>query len=71
MEVHVHIADLDYIDHACLDLLSNWDRQYAATGGTVTVEWDELSSKYHARRPSYIKAARLAANGAAAAKISA
>lgn len=71
LDVHVHIGDLDYIDHACLDLLSNWDRQYAATGGSVTVEWDELSSKYHARRPSHIKAAREAANGAAAAKLSA
>ena len=56
--VHVHIGDLDYIDHACLDLLSNWDRQHAATGGSVTIEWDELSSKYHERRPSNIKAAR-------------
>ncbi len=63
--VTVHIGDLDYIDHACLDLLSNWDKQYAATGGSVTIEWDELSSKYHARRPSYIKAARDAAKAGA------
>ena len=59
--VTVHIGDLEYIDHACLDLLSNWDKQYAATGGSVTIEWDELSSKYHARRPANIKAAREAA----------
>ena len=32
--VHVHIDELDYIDHACLDLLSNWDRQHAGTGGS-------------------------------------
>jgi MFS superfamily sulfate permease-like transporter len=67
--VTVHIGDLDYIDHACLDLLGNWDRQYAATGGSVTVEWDELAGKYHARRPANIKAARAAA--AATAKVSA
>ncbi len=30
--------------------LSNWDRQHAATGGSVTIEWDELSKKYHQRR---------------------
>ena len=64
--VTVHIGDLDYIDHACLDLLSNWDRQYAATGGSVTIEWDELASKYHARRPANIKAAREAAAKAGA-----
>jgi MFS superfamily sulfate permease-like transporter len=63
--VTVHIGDLEYIDHACLDLLSNWDKQYAATGGSVTVEWDELSNKYHARRPANIKAAREAARAGA------
>ena len=58
--VHVHIEELDYIDHACLDLLSNWDRQHAATGGSLTIEWDELSNKYHQRRSSNMKAARQA-----------
>jgi MFS superfamily sulfate permease-like transporter len=60
-EVHVHIGELDYIDHACLDLLSNWDRQHVAAGGTLTIEWDELSKKYHQRRTSNMKAARQAA----------
>jgi MFS superfamily sulfate permease-like transporter len=64
--VHVHINELDYIDHACLDLLSNWDRQHAATGGSLTIEWDELSKKYHQRRVSSMKAARQAAASAAA-----
>lgn len=66
-QVHVHINELDYIDHACLDLLSNWDRQHLATGGSLTIEWDELSKKYHQRRSSSMKAARQAA----AAKLSA
>ncbi|WP_072369870.1 SulP family inorganic anion transporter [Hyphomicrobium sp. NDB2Meth4] len=57
-QVHVHIGELDYIDHACLDLLSNWDRQHAASGGSLTIEWDELSKKYHQRRSSSIRAAR-------------
>jgi MFS superfamily sulfate permease-like transporter len=48
-EVHVHIQDLDYIDHACLDLLTNWDKQHKATGGSLKIEWDELSQKYHDR----------------------
>jgi MFS superfamily sulfate permease-like transporter len=63
--VHVHINELDYIDHACLDLLTNWDRQHAATGGSLTIEWDELSKKYHQRRVSSIKAARQAAKAGA------
>ncbi|MEQ1672020.1 MAG: SulP family inorganic anion transporter, partial [Hyphomicrobium sp.] len=40
--VHVHLGELDYIDHACLDLLTNWEKQHKATGGTLTMEWDAL-----------------------------
>ncbi len=49
-EVHVHFEHLDYIDHACLDLLTNWERQHCAAGGNLVIEWDELAWKYHQRR---------------------
>ncbi|MBK7355045.1 SulP family inorganic anion transporter [Propionivibrio sp.] len=49
-EVHIHFEDLDYIDHACLDLLTNWEKQHEATGGGLVIEWEELSLKYHQRR---------------------
>lgn len=49
-EVHIHFEHLDYIDHACLDLLSNWEKQHEATGGTLIIEWEELSLKFHQRR---------------------
>ncbi len=47
--VHVHIKDLAYIDHACLDLLTNWDKQHKSTGGSLTIEWQQLAQKYHER----------------------
>lgn len=47
--VHVHIGELDYIDHACLDLLTNWEKQHKATGGTLTLDWETLEGKYHDR----------------------
>lgn len=47
--VHVHLEDLDYIDHACLDLLTKWDKQHKATGGTLTMDWATLEDKYHER----------------------
>jgi MFS superfamily sulfate permease-like transporter len=47
--VHVHIDELDYIDHACIDLLTNWDRQHRATGGSLEIEWEGLSRKYQQR----------------------
>jgi MFS superfamily sulfate permease-like transporter len=49
-EVHIHFEHLDYIDHACLDLLSNWEKQHEVTGGVLVIEWEELSSKFHSRR---------------------
>jgi ABC-type transporter Mla MlaB component len=47
--VRVHIGDLDYIDHACIDLLTNWDKQRKATGGSLEIEWDELKNRYDRR----------------------
>lgn len=55
-EVHLHFEQLEYIDHACLDLLSNWEKQHEATGGSLQIEWEELSYKYHQRRPGMQKA---------------
>jgi MFS superfamily sulfate permease-like transporter len=48
-DVHIHLADLDYIDHACLDLLTNWEKQHKATGGTLTMDRVVLEGKYHDR----------------------
>jgi MFS superfamily sulfate permease-like transporter len=48
-EIHVHVDNLDYIDHACIDLLNNWNRQHGASGGSLTIEWDELAAKYRSR----------------------
>ena len=47
--VRVHIGDLDYIDHACIDLLTNWDKQRKATGGSLDIEWEGLADRYRAR----------------------
>lgn len=47
--VHIHVGELDYIDHACLDLLTNWEKQHKATGGTLTMDWRALERKYHDR----------------------
>ncbi len=65
-EIHVHTEYLDYIDHACLDLLTNWDKQHRATGGSLVVEWHELSQKYHQRRAGAFAAAQ---RNAAATKV--
>lgn len=46
-ELHVNIHDLNYIDHACLDMLENWAEQHKANGGHLIIEWETLSDRYH------------------------
>ncbi|HEY9785569.1 MAG TPA: SulP family inorganic anion transporter [Candidatus Obscuribacterales bacterium] len=49
-ELHVHLEELDYIDHACLDLLMNWDKQHRASGGNLVIDWGTLGAMYRDRR---------------------
>lgn len=48
-EVRVDCRDLTYIDHACLDLILNWEQQFQRTGGVAHIEWEALNAKYHRR----------------------
>ena len=45
-ELHVHLEELTYIDHACLDLLESWTRQHESLGGTVQIDWRLLHARY-------------------------
>jgi len=60
MHLHIVLDKLDYIDHACIDLLSNWEKQHEAGGGQIIMEWDKLHRKYFDR-------GALAASGSASA----
>ncbi|HMO86179.1 MAG TPA: SulP family inorganic anion transporter [Lacipirellulaceae bacterium] len=51
-ELHVELDHLRYIDHACLDLLTNWARQHEATGGQLVVDWDTLHASFRRSEPS-------------------
>ncbi|MEL6487692.1 MAG: SulP family inorganic anion transporter, partial [Pseudomonadota bacterium] len=48
-EVHIHVEHLDYIDHACLEMLSSWESQHRSTGGSMIVEWSDLVERYSRR----------------------
>ena len=59
-ELHVHLEELTYVDHACLELFVNWEKQHAASGGKLVMDWDDLTAtfqnqgtgNYRARRKS-------------------
>ncbi len=41
-EVHIHLEHLRYIDHACLELISDWERQRESSGGKLVMEWEDM-----------------------------
>lgn len=49
--LRVHLENLDYIDHACLELLSHFRTRHEALGGTVEVEWEELERRFRQKSP--------------------
>lgn len=44
-ELHLNVSRLSHIDHACLDMLAVWEKQHAAAGGRLVVDWDSLTSR--------------------------
>jgi MFS superfamily sulfate permease-like transporter len=48
-QVHVHLNELTYIDHACLDLLASWDEQLRSDGGELALDWDALHGLFRER----------------------
>lgn len=45
-ELHVQFNELQYIDHACLELLMNWEKQFKSTGSTLTIDWASLEARF-------------------------
>ncbi len=51
-ELHIRFEELTFIDHACLDMLSNFKKQFESKGGKLVIEWESLYQKYQVKRPS-------------------
>lgn len=49
--LHVDFKGLSYIDHTCLTLLMNWEKQHEATGGKLILDWDILRARFRTARP--------------------
>jgi MFS superfamily sulfate permease-like transporter len=45
-ELHIDVSRLNYIDHACLDLITNWAKQHEASGGRLQVDWDSMHARF-------------------------
>ncbi len=49
-ELHVHLEELDYVDHASLEMIMTWEQQHKATGGLLVIDWGTLGSMFRDRR---------------------
>lgn len=45
-EIHIHFDKLNYIDHACLELVHTWRAQREELGSTIKLEWAALEDRY-------------------------
>lgn len=45
-ELHVDFSRLDFIDHACLDLLMSWGAGQKAAGGALILDWESLHGRF-------------------------
>jgi MFS superfamily sulfate permease-like transporter len=46
-KVHIHLDRLRFVDHAVLQLLMTFQKQYEATAGKVFIDWDQLFAHFH------------------------
>ena len=49
-EIRIDSSSLRHIDHACLNLLENWQLQHEANHGKVLVDWDKMRGASYAGR---------------------
>jgi MFS superfamily sulfate permease-like transporter len=45
-ELHICLDNLDYVDHACLELLMDWEKQHESAGGSLVIDWGELNAVF-------------------------
>jgi MFS superfamily sulfate permease-like transporter len=45
-ELHMHFDELDFVDHACLDLIAAFQLRHDESGGRVVMEWRSLIGRY-------------------------
>jgi MFS superfamily sulfate permease-like transporter len=48
--LHVDFEHLDYIDHACLELLMTWAKQHELQGGRLVIDWGQLHARFREAR---------------------
>lgn len=56
-ELHVHVRELSYIDHAAMEALAAWEKARRARGGVIEVGWEDIMG-FYAEKNLPVKATR-------------
>ena len=48
-KVRLVTSELTYVDHACLELITHWQKRHLAAGGELELNVEELASRYRHR----------------------
>jgi MFS superfamily sulfate permease-like transporter len=48
-QLHLHLENLDYIDHACMDLIASTKSLREKAGSALVVEYEQLEQRLHRR----------------------
>jgi MFS superfamily sulfate permease-like transporter len=51
LKLHIHLDRVQMVDHAILQLLVTFQKQYEATGGRLFIDWDRLHAHFHNAQP--------------------
>jgi MFS superfamily sulfate permease-like transporter len=43
-QLHISMDHLDYLDHACFELIKDWERQHRSAGGVAVIDCSELTT---------------------------
>jgi MFS superfamily sulfate permease-like transporter len=62
-QLHVELDRLKYIDHACLELLTNRGTQHEAAGGKLVVDWSTLHATFQRDAPTIEEHELVASDG--------
>ncbi len=50
--VHIHLDRIQFVDHAAMQMLLQFQKQYESTGGKVFVDWQQLRAQMQGPKPS-------------------
>ncbi|EMI20425.1 membrane protein containing sulfate transporter domain protein [Rhodopirellula maiorica SM1] len=50
-DLHVDLDQVTFVDHAVLELFTDWEKQHEAAGGKLHIDWEDLTATFHQTKP--------------------